>query len=109
MTPPAPPEIWHVLTRYWGWEPRDALAVWRALSRSRWTLPRMWRLTLLHFEARRPTSIEAALEFIQGQTSAERVLLVLEALVQEGQVGRSHAKTLEERVLGMTDARGAWK
>jgi hypothetical protein len=54
MTPPAPPAIWLCLAKYWGWQERDAVHVWRALGRSRWTIPRMWRLTLLMFGAQRP-------------------------------------------------------
>jgi hypothetical protein len=102
----APPRVWGMLMDYW--QVPDSLTVtwWRALGRSHHARALAIRQAVLLFDA---TPVAEAYHLVYGVCAPQAVIEVLEALVDEGQLPRSHATAIEEAVLRNVDREGEWR
>jgi hypothetical protein len=82
----------------------DVRQLWSAIVRAGDPMTAGFRLDLV-LQSRRERSLT---DFLLHQGSPQRVLLVLEHLVVEGLLTRGVASHVQERLLALVDARGAW-
>src|SRR6266481_6366426 len=97
---PAPPRVWSMLMDYWQVPASLAVVWWRALSRSHHPRALAVRQAVLLFDA---APVAEAYHLVYGVCAPQAVMEVLEALVDEGQLPRSQATTIEEAVLRYVD------
>src|SRR5712692_4248957 len=100
---PAPPRVWGMLMDYWQVPASLAVDWWRALSRSHHPRALAIRQAVLLFDA---APVAEAYHLVYGICAPQAVMEVLEALVDEGQLSRLQATTIEEVVLRCVDREG---
>ena len=86
----------------------DAYALWGALSRSHWSEPIALRGAFTFHKAEDVHNREYALWLLHEQLSPQRLIKVVEALVQEGRLERAIASRLEGAILARMTANGTW-
>src|SRR5262245_1019058 len=103
---PAPPRVWGMLMDYWQVPASLAVTWWRALGRSHHARALAVLHAVLLFGA--GALAEAyELAYCVGGPQAESE--ALEGLVDEGELIRRQATTIEEAVLRKVDREGAWR
>jgi hypothetical protein len=102
----APPRVWGMLMDYWQVPESLAVTWWRALGRSHHARALAVHQAVLLFDA---APVAEAYHLVYGVCAPQAVIEVLEALVDEGQLPRSHATAIEEAVLGNVDREGDWR
>ena len=90
---------WGTSTAYFGLAPPLSRTRWRALERAQWSEAHAFRHSLLLFDARPRLTPDAVVRFVDQVASPQRLIELLEALVQEGRLSRHEANTLMEAVL----------
>jgi len=103
---PAPPQVWDMLMDYWQVPGSLAMAWWQALGQSQHPRALAVREGVLLFDA---APVAEAYHLVHGVCAPQAVMEVLEALVDEGQLPRSQATTIEEAVLRYVDSEGQWR
>ncbi len=93
---PAPPKVWDMLMEYWQVPASLAVAWWQALGQSHHPRALAVREAVLLFDA---APVAEAYHLVYGVCAPQAVMEILEALVDEGQLPRSQATTIEEAVL----------
>src|SRR4030095_1351185 len=90
------------------WQVPESLAAtwWRALGCSHHARALAIHQAVLLFGA---GPVGAACHLVYGVCAPQAVIEVLEALVGEGQLPRSHATAIEEAVLRNVDREGEWR
>jgi len=86
--------------------PSLAVTWWQALGRSHHARALAIRQAVLLFDA---APVAEAYHLVYGACVPQAVIEVLEALVDEGQLPRSHATAIEEAVLRNVDREGEWR
>ena len=102
----APPRVWGILMDYWQVPAALAVTWWQALGRSHHARALAVRQAVLLFDA---APVVEAYHLVYGACVPQAVIEVLEALVAEGQLPRSHATAIEEAVLCNVDREGEWR
>ena len=103
---PAPPKVWDMLMEYWQVPASLAVAWWQALGQSHHPRALAVREAVLLFDA---APVAEAHHLVYGVCAPQAVMEILEALVDEGQLPRSQATTIEEAVLRYVDQEGQWR
>jgi len=103
---PAPPKVWDMLMEYWQVPASLAVAWWQALGQSHHPRALAVREAVLLYDA---APVAEAYHLVYGVCAPQAVMEILEALVDEGQLPRSQATTIEEAVLRYVDQEGQWR
>lgn len=86
----------------------DAYELWRALDRAHWSEAQALK-GLFAFNKPQDLHTEAdGFRFLHSQLAPARIVLTIEALVQERQLPRATATRVEECVFRRMTASGAW-
>ena len=101
-----PPRVWGMLMDYWQVPESLAATWWRALGCSHHARALAIHQAVLLFDA---APVAEAYHLVYGVCAPQAVIEVLEALVGEGQLPRSHATAIEEAVLRNVDREGEWR
>ena len=102
----APPRVWSILMDYWQVPASLAVTWWQALGHSQHARALALRQAVLLFDA---APVTEAYHLVYGACVPQAVIEVLEVLVDEGQLARSRATTIEEALRRNVDREGEWR
>ena len=103
--------MYRTICEYASLSPDLARTWWQALSKAQWSEARSWLADVRYFDQQprsRTARLDGVLPFLRLTSPPARVLAVLEALVQEGQLPRHEASAIEECLFSCIDRGGEW-
>jgi hypothetical protein len=103
------PRFWRCFAGYFGLDDGAMRRWWEALCASRMPLAETWRLAILTCDEIEAPSRDAVRMFLLLKVPASDIITLIEALVDEGQLSKRRASSLEEHVLRHAQANGTWK
>jgi hypothetical protein len=101
------PRLVQCLGELWGFSPTQTQRWWNAMEHARWSEAVALRRALLYYNGLGANEARSQ-HVLKVLLTPQKTLALLENLTQEGVLLRADTTMIEEHILSMITARGAW-